>query len=782
VPVIIFREIGYIFQDGIIRQMFDNLSGMDLAFILYIVLGFILWTYTATLIFVMPVAVPLFYARAWWRGVRGLVAKSGWMRVSATVMAVVGVLVVSVGLTVRQPQHQAFALLETPPASSEEAQDLLAQQDAIRDGLLNAYLAPARYVSAVGEVYHVNDLFQEAFRISEQRAEVFQQAYEVVARPALYEPVEQPESAYSNRWENRVFNKEPARAAEMYEAFFDEPIIDGEREAVVHAVRATWSADMAQTAWQAVDDREVHLVRQEITIDEHGDWAEVELYEVYQNQTAQSQEVVYYFSLPESSVVTGVWLGNSADRDERFVYRVSPRGAAQELYRREVHYNWDPALVEQIGPRQYRLRVFPIEPQQVDWRDEGFTPVVEDAPEMHMWLTYCTFAGDDAWPLPRLAEGLNVYWDTSSVRLVNGQEMLVDGDVWLPSSVPATSPVEPTVHRVGFSDGEVVVARPALSVDLPALPDDVRLAVVLDRSRSMAAYESMVEGTLQRLSGLTKVDVDVYLTASAYRGEGPSRIKLSNLGSDDILYYGGQNAAELLLQFAELRAGDDYDAVLILTDGTGYNLASDGINVPFPDAPVWMVHMDGDLSLGYDDATLEVIQASGGGVAGDLDEALARMAVKLQGEADASYDVLDGYVWQVVPGDSVEGSEGFDEAFAPLAARRLILAEMYRHRRDLNQLDTLDYLHAIAVEHSVVTPYSSMIVLVTEVQQSRLDLLEKGDDRFLREHEDFGETLPEAGITAVPEPEEWLLLGLAAVMLFWYARKKWPELLQRRAA
>lgn len=786
IPVIVWQTINDLFAQGI-WQLLSDLSEMGVWWIFLGIHGLILAGYTATLFVVMPIVVPILYVRAWWRGVRQFAARSGRLRAAALTVAVVLLCVVSVVLAGRQPQHRAFALLKTPPDSPEEALALLEQREVIRAGLLNAYLAPARYVSAVGEVYHVRILFMEAFDLSEELAEPIQRAYEVVARPVLYEPVdpvEPPTDAW--RWENRVFREEPARAAEMYEAFFDESIVDGEREAVVHAARSTWSIAQAQAAWQAVDDREIHLVRQEVSVVEHadgsrpGDWAEVELYEVYQNQTAQRQEVVYYFSLPESAVITGVWLGNSADRDTRFVYRVSPRGAAQAMYRNEVRYNLDPALVEQIGPRQYRLRVFPIEPQQISWNDMGTRSTVEAGPEMHMWLTYRTFAlADDTWPLPRLAEKRNVYWDHASVRLVNGRQMQVDSEEWLPASVPAAAPVEPMAHRVDFPGGQTVLARPVSVADLPGLPDDVRLAVVLDRSRSMATYESEVKDALAQLAGVAQTDVDVYLTASIYRGEEPSRAKLADVASGDILYYGGQNAAEMLAQFDQLRAGDDYDAVLVLTDGTGYGLGSSGIDVPLPDAPVWMVHLDGAFPLGYDDATLEVIQASGGGVAGSVDEALVRLAIALEADGAVPYDVVDGYVWQVVPTEAAEGIDAADD-LGPLAARRLILAEMVRNRGSLDQLETLDTLHAIAIEHSVVTPYSSMIVLVTPWQQQRLDQLEREGDRFEREYEDVGETVPETGITAVPEPEEWLLLAVVAGMLLWYARKRWSGLLRRR--
>jgi hypothetical protein len=118
---------------------------------------------------------------------------------------------------------------------------------------------------------------------------------------------------------------------------------------------------------------------------------------------------------------------------------------------------------------------------------------------------------------------------------------------------------------------------------------------------------------------------------------------------------------------------------------------------------------------------------------------------------------------------------------AIFAARRLILAAMQRQRAMLDQPEVLDRLHTIALEHSIVTPFSSMIVLVNEEQQRRLDALEQRDDRFQREREDVGETTPEPPtVTGVPEPEEWLLIGLAALMLLWYMRSSRAQAQRRQ--
>ncbi len=94
------------------------------------------------------------------------------------------------------------------------------------------------------------------------------------------------------------------------------------------------------------------------------------------------------------------------------------------------------------------------------------------------------------------------------------------------------------------------------------------------------------------------------------------------------------------------------------------------------------------------------------------------------------------------------------------------------------RLAGLDALHGLAVQHGIITPYSSMIVLVNAQQHSDLDRLEKGDDRFARDVEDQGPAMRElalAPVTAVPEPSEWLLLALAAAAVAAMARRRWAD-------
>jgi putative PEP-CTERM system integral membrane protein len=778
--VIMLEAIWHILGDllTVLRDIWDGFWELirdGWMYVPFAVLGSLLFVYTATLVVLMPIAVPVITVRAWWCSVQGLAEHYSRGRAVALSVAVMVVCVTAVWLTNQQPQQTAFALLEEPPVNIAEAGELLEQEEVIRRGLLNAYLAPQRYISSLGDVNHVSDLYAEAFNITSEQAKPFQTAYEQVASPVLYQPFDYRESP--NRWENRTLREEPAEAAQLYEQFFDQPINEGEKETVVDAMRSTWMVDQARAGWQAVDDREVYLTEQVITIDENGDWADVELYEVYENQTSQRQEVVYYFNLPESAVLTGVWLGNSADREERFTYRVAPRGAAQELYRNEVRRTVDPALLEQIGPRQYRLRIFPIPAQEWRWDDDRNRSDLLDAAPLHLWLTYRVMAEGQSWPLPQLAEQFNVYWDGETVRTVNGTRMDA-GDAWLPEMVTAVGDTTPQPHRVDFPNGTTVIARPNDGAELPQPAGDLRLAVVLDRSRSMVPYADEVTAQLAEVAEWGTA-VDVYLTSSPYRGEEPSRLDLLELNPETVVYYGGQNAAELLMQFAELQGDAAYDAVLVLTDSTGYKVEEGAYEPPIPNAPLWMVHVDGGFPLGYDDATLKAIQASGGGVAGSVDEALTRFMVWQQaGLAEGTADWVDGYLWLEIPTETADEMSAFvveyapTEPFADVAARRLLLAEMQRSKGDLSNLAVMDGLHALAVEHSIVSPYSSMIVLVEAAQERMLDDLEDDPDRFDREMEAVGETEGQVMVTGVPEPEEWLLIFLALGMFVWLARKQ----------
>ena len=290
-----------------------------------------------------------------------------------------GVLVASIILFVslqQQPQVQAFSLLNNPVNTDSNRQTLLSKSNEIRAGLVNAYLSSYRYLSSKQDSNNLSIMYRDTLGLNKSAADSVQSAYNFLISPFLYNGSEQ----------------DIKKAEKLYEEFFDKPIQKAEAAAITHAVQSTFDQQEVKAGLLNINERKVWLESQQVTVKEQGDWAEVELYEQYKNQTPEVQEIFYYFSLPESAVITGLWLGDTNDRSKRFEFTVSPRGAAQKVYNSQVRRERpvDPALLEQEGPRHYRLRAFPIPRNNVE-QIENQPPVPT---EMNLWLTYKVMVQD----------------------------------------------------------------------------------------------------------------------------------------------------------------------------------------------------------------------------------------------------------------------------------------------------------------------------------------------------------------------------------------------------
>jgi putative PEP-CTERM system integral membrane protein len=737
----------------------------------------LLFASTFGLFAVMPITLSVVAVRSWRRVFRLYSDREGFLGAWGATAAVTAALVVGFVLSNRTTTPETLAFVREPPADVEGRRAVIAREFEVREALLAAYLAPYRYWGDTQNNDAVKDLWRDELWLPEAQADVVQDMHDALARPML--------------WQGDLYG-DVELAERKYREIFDVPIQKAERDAISAALATTWNQSEAQAGLLDVNSRKVLLERQTITTTIDGDVARVELAEVYLNQTPDQQEVLYYFTLPETAAVTGLWLSDDPEDPEKFVFQVAPRGAAQQVYREQVVERRDPALLEQVGPRQYRLRAFPIpaipfDPEQEQGR-------------MYLKLTYSALVGDDGEvPFPELFERRNVYWDGSTVRGLNGGAFDA-GDDWFPDGpvAPGALGFQPTLYT-GTLDGDVLTVVPASSGP-KAMPQNRKFAVVVDTSRSMAhalAGLNDAWATVQELDGPS--DVDVYVT-----GADPIRLDEPALFDPmQAVYYGSATPNEMLRQLAEQRRFSAYDAILVLTDAGSYDIAEggaanpttaqrfrsrwddwDGEDVaapapkkseplPDPGAPVFFVHVGGELPPAYDDAVLEVIQSSRGGVATDLGDVLARLSLW---EVEGRDSVLaDGRIWRFQAGEApaAEGVEApastVPAAFVPIAARQRI--GWVARQQDMTQVASLDSVHATAKAHGVVTAYSSMIVLVDDWQKKRLEQLEKQDDRFDREHETGEERLSgqEAPFASVPEPEEWALIGLAGGLLVFAA-------------
>lgn len=674
--------------------------------------------------FSMPWGMARTYYQAWRQSFNQLASRYSKSQVIAFTVLVVAAWSGLFVLLQPQPQIEAFKLLKTPPQTEKARQELLQKSNVIRDGLLTAYLASYRYPRYKDEsVYYMyRDLLG-----SESSARSVQQMYDFLTYPFTY----------------RGDAQDQEKAAELYAQFFDTPIVRGERPAIEKALQSTFMRDEAKAGLMDVNKQRVLLAQQQITVKPQGDWADIEIYEVYQNQTSNQEEILYYFSLPETAVITGVWLGETGDRSKSFPYTVSPRGAAQQVYNQEVARSVDPALLEQVGPRNYRLRAFPI-PQ----RGRG---------EMHLWLTYKVLEQNSTWPLPQLQERRNIYWNSATKRMINGKNVTVK-DGWLPDYLPATN-VQQTVHQVTLPGGNLIQAKPFDSQY--KLPQNERFAIVLDGSYSMNAHRSDVVATFRWLQEqiLKQNTADLYLTAA--QGE-PKRLdNLQSFNPNQAVFYGTLQHRQMLQQFQKLQGNKKYDAIILLTDAGSYELTEDSKQVLSMSAPVWMVHLGG-FPAAYDDATLQALQDSGGGVSSEIKTAMQRIGTPPT-LGNSLVNLADGYAWFVSQTTEAPQAVG---GFTPIAARQLVThLSRQMQPKDVKQLDAI---HAVAKQNGIVTPYSSMIVLVNDRQREDLKRAEQKSDRFNREIED--QQLPQpssvgAPVSAVPEPAEWLLMLVGAIVL-----------------
>jgi putative PEP-CTERM system integral membrane protein len=734
-----------------VQWLMDNLAEGSLDYIIQSLLGTTLLILSVAFFLALPTSFILLYVDSGRQILRKFAAQRGRKTAMMLGLATLTAWIAIAGGLNHQPQGRAFALLERP-LTPKARQALIAEAPAIRDGLLNAYLHPYRYLGVNQDSANIKWLYGQAFNAPEGIAQALQEVHDLLLFAFFYN---------GDRDDND-------RARDLYAQFFDTPIQKGEQAAILKSLKSTTMLDAANAGVLNIGEEKVHLERQDLTVTPDGDWADVELHEVYVNQTFEVEEIFYSFSLPESAVITGIWLGETETLSDRFPFQVAPRGAAQAVYNSQVQRERpiDPALLEQVGPRNYRLRAFPIPAQPDQWeRNNGVEPA-----QFHLWLTYRTLRSTEGWPLPHLSEARNVFWDATTERFRNGAA--VQGlETWLETAIPTESDRAPQPHTATLA-GYTVTAEPLADVTLTQ-PQGKRVAIVLDSSYSMNEQRQALAKTVQWLQdqGLTDGDLanneaDVYVaTAAKIEPYAVPRDQIKTL--DRTLFYGTVQLKTMVRQFEQLRQTQAYDAVILLSDSGSYELADDSDRLPDLNLPLWTVHLGNDPAA-YDDAILAAMQTSGGGAASSVAAVFDRMA-QIPGQATAT--VEDGYLWNITPTDNPAASQA--DGFTPFAARFLI--HHLSRTTDTTNPEQLDQLHAIAQNAAIVTPYSSMIVLVNDEQREMLKAAEQGEDRFNRTVEDGHEALQEPpsvmGNTGVPEPGTWLAALLITLLIISQRRR-----------
>ena len=721
---------------------FDWISSFelsDLKFMSFFLFVFIIFAIiTFPIIVLLPILMVYLYSKSFIEEYK--LHKLGSLKYFG-LLVFVGNILVFVFLNSTQSQQNAFEIAEKNMTIVSNRKHLYDNESGVKEGLLNAYLNEYRYISSIKN-NHIKELYKD-FLNNDYLAEGVQSSYNYLMSPFLYK---------GDR------DNDTKKAAKLYESLFDIGIQKDNKKAIVASLSSTWDRDGVEAGVLNVNEEKVLLLKQEINIKENKGTASIDIHEVYKNMTFNRQEIFYYFKIPPNTVVNGLWLSDNDSIAKKYPFKVSPRGAAQQVYKEQVRRNVDPSLLEQVGPYQYRLRAFPILPKIRVYRNKKY--VVTEGDNFHLWISLKTIiSSENDWKLPQLIEKRNVYWDDNSERYLNGEKLAIND--WLPMSIKPKGSFVRNEFVESLNDTLSVLVKEKDIIKNNYLKDK-RVSFIVDGSFSMHDHLSSLSETLNYFSkNNISNQSKLYLFNREHNKDFVDLSNRFNINEDD--FYGTISNIEVLHKFKAKNTDQDY--IVYLTDDGGYDETIDSLTSVSFNVPLIVFHLNNSTAPIYADSFLESIQNSKGFICEDVKEINNQLYTKVD-ERILSYQ--DGLVYE-----KVNSKEENSSLIKDLVAYQYINNTKIN---ETNKINWLDEIHRIAVQNKIVTKFSSMIVLVNDAQKKRLEELEKEKDRFDREKEDGKETISSPNdifsVNAAPEPEEWILIILISIYVFYHYYKK----------
>jgi putative PEP-CTERM system integral membrane protein len=689
-----------------------------------VLLGLLFFCISCTLFILSPLAYLRYFVlenieqiRADWSG-----QKTGQLLAMGLAIA----LLTPVLFPFAQPQHEALLLAKEWRKGRVEKATLVEQEEDIKHGLLNAYLFDHRYPLRF-DIDFYEELYEELLDVE---IEWPQHAANAILQPFIFQ------GDYNAKVE----------AEQYYEYLFDAPIERAEMSTIAEAMASTYNPWRVRDDILAVLEEQVLVTDRSATITrEAPGFLTLELHERYLNQTYRNQEVFYYFTLPPSAIVTNMWLSDTDEDVKKYEANISPRGAAQQLYQEEKRARRDPALLEQVGPYQYRLRVFPIPGKPyVPFRKRN----EEEAAGKPMHLTLevlCAIDEAGEIGLPELTEKRNVYWNKSESGL--------DEDAWFQMETSGYKYVEQGQNR---RLAGVEVEQKALS-DLPKRHLPKRINVLIDGSYSMSEHFVRLEEQL----GLLEAEQQLQLFI-VNQNEIEAVESLDAIQETDFI--GVNEDLRVLEQWQQQHK----EAVVYLTDEGSYELLDENAEYKALalNKSVDVVHISGYAPI-YEDAFKESVLRSGGNFYNGISNWLKVQQADFDRQRLHYVDGTDIFFF-----DPSADTTDKNESYASEAIDGHHYAVALSAKAEQLDTTTLDYLHWMASTYHFASPYSSMICLVNERQEKRLKELSEGNDRYEREIETGNNANDLLNVKGTPEPHEWAMIFFVLGLILFLYRKK----------
>jgi putative PEP-CTERM system integral membrane protein len=469
--------------------------------------------------------------------------------------------------------------------------------------------------------------------------------------------------------------------------------------------------------------------------------ATVTIEEEYKSMSSatRDQEVIYEFSLPPDSAVVDLKLGPELE----FQGIIAPKGAAAKVYQEEVNRNRDPALLEQTGPNQYRLSIFPI---------PGVRSNILLGKNQKVQFSYVTVITPKGYPLPAYSreQNLKINSDRITATVNNESAQIENGNV-------TNNTIEKAVEAI-CTKNETINARSRLGQSSISLTPNIALEELKDKIKCVKGNLFLAEAT-QGLNFAVLLDVSYanrgnksikQFTNYINENEGLLKsnsvfiykfndilskpVKLTAENKNDVLnntFFGSGDFINMIssitesYDFAVVITGEDAPTKIYVNIGTAY--------------PVYIIH-DGNIPPYARDITRPLLQG-GGYVYSDFANAFnkavitAKSAKSSEGRELIATGLNFNYYSETNKNEFISAgwdtiSTGPDPA-AKLAAKKISDAKIASQPGNFEaQLDFLDSLNAYATRNSIVTPYSSMIALVNEQQMQNLKRQAQSYDRY----------------------------------------------------
>lgn len=644
---------------------------------------------------VMPYLLIVIFGRSWWNSLQSLLARFTRIQVDLIVFSPIVGLLIIFGLFSYQPKsHKYLDLLGDYGVSTtfnrrlEIASSLISHQSDLKQQILDQYDAHRRYLFVQDDTF-LSDSYKQIINFPDNLASNIQTVFLALAYPFVYH-------GQTNSFNNLL--------SEYYQDLFGQSIYQTSNYSRSTSVQY------------------VNLVGRQITINTTNQdaLAITSIEDEFSNNTFQDQEVTYEFSLPNDAVVTDLKLGANLE----YQGIIAPIGAASTTFQQEVNRRRDPALLEQIGPRQYRLRLYPV-PAKVS----SSTSITSK--NLKVKFSYVSTIQSSGYPLPNYSQvtNLNQTKLDKFILSFNNQTSSLGTDqiYYRPSTLNQILSnlcrlTTPLSGKTSTSNLFSSLVRPSnLTCNSQNQPivtpvTNKKIAILYDVSfdnKDNKHYPELTQFIKNNSSLLENNLVEFYqfnqYLSPAQVLKPSTRLNLTYFGKNDLI-----NAMNSLNQ--------KVDAAIIITSSVTPSITNNStFNLGFP---VYFIFDDSIPALPQ--SLTQNIVKNGGLIVDEMTQAINHLSLNNNLYYFGSYFQINTNVGSV-PSDLTNNPS---DPLNYLVSRNYILELLRSYPGNIYDMTFLDNIHQLAKKTSVVTPYSSLIALVNQQQLNNLDSNSQYENRY----------------------------------------------------